>query len=142
MTSTGKPLKFAVLGLDHAHVLGLIRGLTEAGAEFAGLWSETDTKLTAGVAERAPEVLRVADPRQLLEDPSIELVVTAAVPARRAEISVEALRHGKDVVADKPARSPWTSWPRCARRWRSPAGSGRWRSRSGPVPAPRCTRGS
>jgi predicted dehydrogenase len=102
MTTTGKPLKFAVLGLDHAHVLGLIRGLTEAGAEFAGLWSETDTKLTAGVAERAPQVPRVADARQLLEDPSIELVVTAAVPARRAEISVEALRHGKDVVADKP----------------------------------------
>ena len=102
MTATGTPLKFAVVGLDHAHVLSLVRGLTEAGAECAGLWSETDTSLTANLAEQAPQIPRVADREQLYADPSIALVVTAAVPARRAEIAVEALRHGKDVVADKP----------------------------------------
>ena len=42
------------------------------------------------------------DPDVLLDDPSIDLIVTAAVPDRRAAIALAALRNGKDVVADKP----------------------------------------
>ena len=42
------------------------------------------------------------DPISLLRDPSIDLIVTAAVPDRRSTIAVEALTNGKDVVADKP----------------------------------------
>ncbi len=102
MSDPAKPLKFAVLGLDHAHVFGLVRGLIEAGAECAGVWSDTDTPLVATLAEQAPEIPHVEEAEELLGDPSIALVVTAAVPVRRAEIAVAALRHGKDVVADKP----------------------------------------
>ena len=38
----------------------------------------------------------------LLRDPSIDVIVTAAVPDQRSAIAVEALTNGKDVVADKP----------------------------------------
>ena len=41
--------------------------------------------------------------RALLEDPEIQLIVTAAIPSERAEIALEAMRHGKDVMVDKPA---------------------------------------
>jgi predicted dehydrogenase len=44
----------------------------------------------------------VDDPDRLLEDESVDLVVTAAVPDRRAAIAVTAMRNGKDVVTDKP----------------------------------------
>lgn len=106
MTSTDsrttKPLKFAAVGLDHGHILGLVHGLIGAGAECVGLWSESDTPHTAELAERAPQIPRVAEADELLTDPDIALIVTAAVPARRAEIAVAAMRNGKDVVADKP----------------------------------------
>ena len=45
---------------------------------------------------------RVDDRRRLLDDPSIKLVVTAGVPVERAGIAVAAMRHGKDVMTDKP----------------------------------------
>ena len=41
-------------------------------------------------------------PQSLLRDPSIDVIVTAAVPDRRAAIAIAALPNGKDVVADKP----------------------------------------
>jgi predicted dehydrogenase len=44
----------------------------------------------------------VRDVRALLEDPEIRLIVTAAIPSERAEIALEAMRHGKDVMVDKP----------------------------------------
>jgi predicted dehydrogenase len=102
VTTSTEPLKFAVAGLDHGHVVGLVMGLQGAGAECAGYWSETDTQWTKAIADQAPHLPRVADRAALMEDPSISLVVTAAVPVHRAEIAVEALRAGKDVLADKP----------------------------------------
>ncbi|MEQ7125776.1 Gfo/Idh/MocA family oxidoreductase [Actinopolymorpha sp. B11F2] len=105
MTSTdenGTAVTFGVVGLDHGHVVSLVLGLLGAGAECAGYWSETDTPWTDVVAQQAPHLPRVSESAELLENPDIDLIVTAAVPARRAEIAVEALRHGKDVVADKP----------------------------------------
>jgi predicted dehydrogenase len=100
--SAGRTVTFAVVGLDHGHVVSLVLGLLGAGAECAGYWSETDTPWTAVVAEQAPHIPRVTDAAELLDNPDVDLIVTAAVPVRRAEIAVAALRHGKDVVADKP----------------------------------------
>src|SRR5690606_14296948 len=45
---------------------------------------------------------RAADRRALLDDPSIALVLTSAIPAKRAEIAIAAMQHGKDVMTDKP----------------------------------------
>ena len=39
---------------------------------------------------------------EILEDQSIELVVSAAIPDERAALGIEVMRHGKDYMADKP----------------------------------------
>jgi predicted dehydrogenase len=44
----------------------------------------------------------VSDQRALLEDPEIQLIVSAGIPGERAEIAIAAMRHGKDVMVDKP----------------------------------------
>ncbi len=100
--SSNEPVRFAAVGLDHGHVVSLVLGLMGAGAECVGYWSETDTQSTGLIAQQAPHIPRVTEAETLLADPSVDLVVTAAVPAQRAQISVAALRAGKDVVADKP----------------------------------------
>jgi predicted dehydrogenase len=56
----------------------------------------------AGFVERFPGIPKVADRRALLEDPSIQLITCAAIPRDRAGHAVEAMRHGKDFMADKP----------------------------------------
>src|SRR5436190_1531584 len=53
-------------------------------------------------AAAATEVGWADDPETLLGDPTVDVIVTAAVPDRRAAIAMAALRNGKDVVADKP----------------------------------------
>ena len=45
---------------------------------------------------------RYDDPRRIIDDAEIDLIVTAAIPADRADIAVEAMRAGKDVMTDKP----------------------------------------
>jgi predicted dehydrogenase len=94
---------FAAIGLDHRHVYHLIGELLAAGARCAGYWTGTsDPKVLEGVRERFPQLRAVDDREALLADPAVDLVVSAAVPAQRAALAVEALRRGKDVLVDKP----------------------------------------
>jgi predicted dehydrogenase len=95
-------LRFAAIGLDHRHIYDQVKSLQDIGAECAGYWTRDDAMPLKGFVERFPSIPRVADRRQLLEDPTIRLVTSAAIPAERAGVAVEAMRHGKDVMVDKP----------------------------------------
>ena len=44
----------------------------------------------------------------IFEDPTIDVIAGAAMPAERAAISIKAMQHGKDVLTDKPVGNrPW-----------------------------------
>ena len=96
------PLKFAAIGLDHRHIYHQVGRLLEVGAECKGYYARDGAVPLEGFIRRFPDLPRVRDVRALLEDPEIQLIVTAAIPAERAEIAIEAMRHGKDVMVDKP----------------------------------------
>ncbi len=106
MSSPAEPnptIRFAAVGLDHAHAFGQIAGLLAQGCELVGLSSDDSSAAVArSTRERWPDAAWSDDPESLLADPSVDLIVTAAVPDRRAAIALHALRAGKDVVADKP----------------------------------------
>jgi len=95
-------LRFAAIGLDHRHIYHQVGELIAAGAECAGYCPQTsDPRVLAGFRERFPSLVAV-DRQQLLDDPSIAIVVCAAIPCDRASISIAAMRSGKDVMVDKP----------------------------------------
>jgi predicted dehydrogenase len=96
------PLKFAAIGLDHRHIYHQVGRLLELGAECQGYYSRDSAGPLEGFVKRFPKLQRVADPRVLLGDPKIQLIVSAGIPAERAEIACLAMRHGKDVMVDKP----------------------------------------
>lgn len=97
------PQRFAVIGLDHRHAYDLAAYLIEAGMECAGYWPvTTDSGVLDGFRRRFPDLPEVAERERLLDDPTIDVIVTAAVPKDRAPLAVEAMRRGKDVMADKP----------------------------------------
>ena len=103
MTSAAGPLRFGVIGIDHRHIYHLIQGLLDAGASCAGYVPHTsDPKVLQGLQERFPDLRACTDPEALLQDPRIELIVSAAIPAQRADIAIAAMQHGKDVLVDKP----------------------------------------
>ena len=94
-------LRFAVIGINHAHIHGQIDCLVRAGAELVGFHAPEDD-LAKPFAERYPQAPRVDDRRRLLEDKSITLIVSAGIPFERAPLGIEAMRHGKDYMTDKP----------------------------------------
>jgi len=99
--TTQKPIRVAAIGLNHPHIYGMTRAVVNAGAELVALYAEEDD-LAAAYQKAFPQVQRVADRRQILEDRSVDLVVSAIVPDVRAAIAIEVMRHGKDVMVDKP----------------------------------------
>jgi predicted dehydrogenase len=94
-------LRFAAIGLNHSHIYGQTRALLDAGAELVAFHAEEDD-LAAAYARTFDGARRVTDRRAILEDRSIALVVSATIPDVRAATAIEVMRHGKDVMVDKP----------------------------------------
>jgi predicted dehydrogenase len=94
-------IKFAAIGINHSHIYGQVDCLKTAGAQFVAFHAVEDD-LAATFGAKYPEAKRLSDPKAILEDASIAIVVTAAIPADRAAISIAAMQHGKDVLSDKP----------------------------------------
>ena len=94
-------IKFAAIGINHSHIYGQVDCLLEAGAQFTAFYAVEDD-LAAEFGAKYPQARRVTDSRAILEDPAIAVVLTSAIPADRAAISIAAMQHGKDVLTDKP----------------------------------------
>jgi len=86
----------AVHGTDHAHVVELTQKLAEAGAEVRSIVA-TDDGIGPWLASQFLDA-RTTDP--YADD--IDIVVCAAIPSERAQIAIDAMEAGKDVVLDKP----------------------------------------
>jgi predicted dehydrogenase len=93
-------IRVGVIGLDHVHGLVLAVRLWQAGATIAAFHAQGGRDVTA---------MRLLGPRARsasidanIEDPTIDLIVTAAIPRDRGDIACRALAAGKHVVADKP----------------------------------------
>ncbi|MFZ4786464.1 MAG: Gfo/Idh/MocA family protein [Beijerinckiaceae bacterium] len=95
-------LKFAAIGLDHRHIYDQVTSLLDIGAECVGFWSRDEAMPLQGFMEKFPYIPRVKERAQLLEDKSIHLITCAAIPNERADLAIEAMRHGKDFMVDKP----------------------------------------
>jgi predicted dehydrogenase len=96
-----RALRFAAIGLNHNHIYGQTKAMLDAGAELVAVHAEEDD-LAAAYMRAFPQAKRVADKRVILDDPSIKLVVSAITPDVRAALAIEVMRHGKDVMVDKP----------------------------------------
>jgi predicted dehydrogenase len=94
-------LRFAAIGLNHGHIYMQVDRVAAAGGELVAYYSAEDD-LAAEFGRHYPNARRVSTKAAILEDETIALVLTAAIPGDRAGIGIEAMRHGKDVMTDKP----------------------------------------
>jgi predicted dehydrogenase len=94
-------IKFAVIGIDHNHILGITEAVKRGGGELVKVHSTNQTAL-ADFQKRYPEAKLAASEDEILSDPAIKLVASAAIPDLRAPLGVRVLRHGKDYLSDKP----------------------------------------
>ena len=94
-------IKFAVCGMSHDHIYGMIGAVERGGGELVAAWGGEQDKLEA-FKKRFPTVKVVATQDEILNDPSIQLVLSSQVPVERAGLAVRAMRNGKDFLSDKP----------------------------------------
>ena len=95
-------IRFAVAGIDHNHILGITDAVKRGGGELVKVHS-TNQPALAEFQKRYPEAKAAASEDEILNDPSIQLVCSAAIPDLRAPLGVRVMRHGKDYLSDKPA---------------------------------------
>ena len=95
-----EPVRFGVIGLNHNHIYGMTDQVLEAGGELVSFFAE-EPDLAAEFAGRYPQARQARGKAEVLEDPSIRLIASAAIPNERAPLGVAAMRHGKDYLSDK-----------------------------------------
>ena len=99
--SSSPGFAFAAIGINHGHIYGQTSVMIDAGCRLKSFYSPEDD-LAAAYSKAFPGATRVADKRAILEDDEIRLVLGAGILNERAPMAVEAMRHGKDVMLDKP----------------------------------------
>ena len=92
----------AVLGIDHRHLFGMLEGMIDAGCKAKSWWTARPAKTLDGFVKRFPDLLRVDNYSDILNDPEIDMVLIADIPVERAELAIKAMEAGKDVMVDKP----------------------------------------
>ena len=99
--AASRGFSFGVIGINHGHIYGQTEVMLGAGCRLKAFCAPEDD-LAAAFGAKFPNARRVADEREILEDSEILLVVGAGILADRAPMAVRAMRHGKDVMLDKP----------------------------------------
>ena len=100
-TKPRRSIRFGVCGISHDHIHGMIKAVERGGGELVAAWGAEADKL-ATFATRYPKARIVKDQDAILDDKSLELVLSSQIANERAGIGVRAMRRGKDFLADKP----------------------------------------
>lgn len=94
-------IRFGVIGMNHSHIYGQVDAVIRGGGELVSFYAK-EPELASEFAAHYPNARRVMDERAILEDGSIQLVVSSIVPVERAPLGIRVMQHGKDYMADKP----------------------------------------
>jgi predicted dehydrogenase len=94
-------IRFAVCGISHDHIHGMIGAIQRGGGELVSYWGAEPDKL-AVFAKRYPGAKVARSQDEVLHDPSVQLVLSSHIANQRAGIGVRAMKAGKDFLADKP----------------------------------------
>lgn len=103
-----KPGEFvmAAAHLDHGHIYGQCNGLTEAGAQLKWVYDPDPAKVKA-FQEKFPQAAVARSLDEILEDPEVRMVASAAIPCDRGPLGLKVMDAGKDYFTDK---TPFTSF--------------------------------
>ena len=90
----------AAIGLDHGHVYGMCNGLLEAGAQIKWVYDPDSEKVEKFLKEY-PGVKAAFSEEEILADPEVKLVASAAITSERCALGLRVMAAGKDYFTDK-----------------------------------------
>ncbi len=90
----------AAIALNHGHIYGMCNGLIEAGATLKWVYDD-DEKRVENFVKTYPGVKVAKSEKEILDDPEVKLVCSAAVTSERCPLGIRAMKAGKDYFTDK-----------------------------------------
>jgi predicted dehydrogenase len=97
----GPRLRFGVIGINHSHINSQVDAVIRGGGALVSVFAKEPDLLDA-FTKRFPQARRAKDEREILEDASIQLVLSSGIPVERAPLGIRVMQHGKDYMSDKP----------------------------------------
>ncbi len=94
-------IRFSVIKMNHGHIYSQVEAVIRGGGELVSYYAP-EADLSAAFAKRYPQAKQAKSETEILEDNSIQLILTSAIPEERAPLGIQAMRHGKDFMSDKP----------------------------------------
>jgi predicted dehydrogenase len=99
---SSKPrIRFAVIGINHNHINSQVGAVQRGGGELVWLYAK-EPDLVKDFQKRFSSVKLARSEDEILQDSSIQLVLSSAIPVERAPIGIRVMQHGKDYMSDKP----------------------------------------
>lgn len=90
----------AAIALDHGHIYGMCNGLVEAGATLKWVY-DPDFEKVEQFCKAFEGVKAAGSEEEILSDPEVKLVCSAAVTSLRCELGLRVMYAGKDYFTDK-----------------------------------------
>ena len=106
-------IKFAAVGLNHGHINNQVQTALRGGGQLVSFYAK-EPDLAAAFAKRYPDAKLARSEQEILDDPAIQLIISAAFPNERAPLGVRVMEHGKDFMVDKPAATTAENSPNFA----------------------------
>jgi predicted dehydrogenase len=94
-------VRFSVAGMSHDHIYGMVEAMLRGGGVLVSVYA-AEPERGAAFLKRYPQAKAAMSEDEILNDPSIQLVLSSAIPNQRAPLGVRVMRHGKDFLSDKP----------------------------------------
>ena len=94
-------IRFAVIGINHGHINSQVDAVLRGGGEFVSFYAK-EPDLADSFAKKFPQVKQAGSEQAILEDKSIQLVLSSIIPDERAPLGIRVMQHGKDYMSDKP----------------------------------------
>jgi predicted dehydrogenase len=94
-------IKFAVININHPHIYGMTDAIKRGGGELVSVYAK-EPDLVAAFVKAYPDVKQAANEDEILNDASIQLVLSSGIPDERAPLGIRVMQHGKDYLTDKP----------------------------------------
>ena len=97
-----RSLNLAVLGIDHGHIFDMLDEMIKEGCKCNHFWTEGSPLTLKEFNKKYPNIKRTENKSEILKDNKIDMILISSIPKDRADLSIEALKSGKDVMVDKP----------------------------------------
>ncbi|MGM9511273.1 Gfo/Idh/MocA family protein [Larkinella sp. GY13] len=94
-------IRFSAIGLNHGHIYGQVEAVIRGGGQLVSFYAK-EPDLAAAFTKRYPDAKLAKSEKEILDDSSIQLVVSAGIPDERAPLGIRVMKAGKDYMADKP----------------------------------------